>query len=104
MLQQLATALPMMAEGALTQCCDHAEALRSAVSLGVEDGQWGPSAAEALEALNAQDTELAAALSGLAGALEMFAAAAGPKPNLEAMCVELVLAGAPGCTAPWPIL
>jgi serine/threonine-protein kinase len=94
MLQQLATALPMMAEGALTQCCEQAEALRSAVSLGVEDGQWGPSAAEALEALHAQDTELAAALSGLSGALEMFAAAAGPKPNLEAMCVELVLAGA----------
>ncbi|MGH7437689.1 MAG: hypothetical protein ACRENE_18580, partial [Polyangiaceae bacterium] len=94
MLQQLATALPMMADGALTRCCEQAEALRTAVSLGVEDGQWGPSAAEALEALNAQDTELAAALSGLSGALEMFAAAAGPKPNLEAMCVELVLAGA----------
>lgn len=93
MLQQLATALPMMAEGALERCCEHAEALRTSVSLGVEDGQWGPSAAEALEALHAQGTELAHALSGLAGALEVFAAAAGPKPNLEAMCLELVLAG-----------
>ena len=35
MLQQLATALPMMAEGALARCCEHAEALRTAVSLGV---------------------------------------------------------------------
>jgi serine/threonine-protein kinase len=93
MLQQLATALPMMADGALNRCCEQAEALRTAVSLGVEDGQWGSSAAEALEALHAQDTELAHALSGLAGALEAFAAAAGPKPNLEAMCLQLVLAG-----------
>jgi hypothetical protein len=94
MLQQLATALPMMAEGALARCCEQADALRTAVSLGVEDGQWGPSAAEALEALHADGMELAHALSGLAGALEMFAAAAGPKANLEAMCLELVLAGA----------
>jgi eukaryotic-like serine/threonine-protein kinase len=92
-LQQLATALPMMAEGALTQCCEHAEALRTAVSVGLADGQWGSSAAEALEALHAGDTELAGALAGLSRALESFATAAGPRPNLEAMCIELVLAG-----------
>ncbi len=93
MLLQLATALPMMAPGALDRCCEQAEALRTAVSLGLDDGQWGSSAAEALEALHAGDTELALALSGLATALEGFATAAGPRPNLEAMCLELVLAG-----------
>ena len=93
MLQQLAIALPMMAADALTQCCDQAEALRTAVSMGLADGQWGSSALDALESLHAGDTELAHALSELARALEAFAMAAGPRPNLEAMCIELVLAG-----------
>jgi len=93
MLLQLGTALPMMAQGALALCCERAEALRTAISLDLADGQWGASAAEALRSLHAEDTELAHALSGLAGALEAFGAAAGPKPNLEAMCLELVLAG-----------
>lgn len=93
MLQQLATALPMMAEGALQQCCERAEALRTAVSLGLADGEWGPSAAEALTSLHADDTELAHALSDFARALESFAGAAGNKADLEAMCLELVLAG-----------
>jgi serine/threonine-protein kinase len=92
-LLQLATALPMMAEGALAQCCEQAEALRTAVSLGLADGQWGSSAAEALDALHAGDTELAHALSDLSRALEAFAVAAGNRPNLDAMCVELVRAG-----------
>jgi hypothetical protein len=93
MLLQLATALPMMAEGALARCCERAELLRTAVSSGSADGEWGPAANEALESLHAQDTELAQALSGLARALEAFNTAAGPKPNLEAICLELVLAG-----------
>jgi serine/threonine-protein kinase len=93
MLLQLATALPMMAEGALARCCEKAEALRTAVASGAPDGSWGTAAAEALEALHAEDTELAHALSDLAATLEMFAAAAGPKPSLEAMCTQLVLAG-----------
>ncbi len=93
MLLQLATALPMMAEGALAQCVERAEAMRTAVSSGVADGDWGTSASEALTSLHAGDTELARALSGLAHALGEFGGAAGPKPNLEAMCLELVLAG-----------
>jgi eukaryotic-like serine/threonine-protein kinase len=93
MLLKLATALPMMAEGALAKCCEQAEALRAAISSDAPDGQWGPSASEALEALHAGDTELAFALSGLARALATFPAAAGNRPNLEAMCLELVLAG-----------
>jgi hypothetical protein len=92
-LLQLATALPMIVPEALARCCEQAEALRTAVSLGLEDGQWGSSAAEALEALHADDTELAHAMAGLASALEAFAAASGPKPNLEPMCLDLVLAG-----------
>ena len=93
MLLQLATALPMMAEGALARCCERAEILRTAVSSGSADGEWGAAASEALESLHALDTELARALSGLSDALAAFTAAAGPKPNLEAMCLELVLAG-----------
>jgi eukaryotic-like serine/threonine-protein kinase len=93
MLLQLATALPMMAESALQQCCERAEALRTAVASGADDGGWAPAVATALEALHAQDTELAQALGGLARALALFAQAAGPKPNLDAMCMELVLAG-----------
>lgn len=93
MLQQLATALPMMAEGALTRCCERAELLRTAVASGSADGEWGAAAAEALESLHALDTELAFALAGLAQALQTFTSAAGPKPTLEAMCLELVLAG-----------
>jgi len=93
MLLQLATALPMMAEGALARCCERAELLRTAVSSGTSDGQWGIAAGEALESLHALNTELSHALTGLADALLNFESAAGPKPNLEAMCLELVLAG-----------
>jgi len=93
LLLQLATALPMMAEGALARCCERAELLRTAVSSGSSDGEWGTSAAEALESLHALNTELSHALTGLADALLSFNTAAGPKPNLEAMCLELVLAG-----------
>ncbi len=93
MLLKLATALPMIAEGALARCCEHAETLRTAVSSGVADGDWGALAQEALASLHAEQTELALALGGLSRALEAFAPAAGPKPNLDAMCLELVLAG-----------
>ena len=93
MLTQLGKALPMMAKGALEHCCDHAEALRKVLSSGAADGQWGAGAATALSSLQAEDTELALALGGLASALGSFGAAAGPSPDLEALCVELVLAG-----------
>jgi serine/threonine-protein kinase len=93
MLRELATALPMMAEGALASCCERAEVLRDSVASGGADGEWGPAAAEALESLHAQGTELAHALSRLASALARFATAAGPKKELEALCGELVVAG-----------
>ncbi|APR78686.1 Serine/threonine protein kinase [Minicystis rosea] len=93
MLAQLATALPMMAEGALSRCCEQAEALRTAVSSAQDDEGWAFSAEEALTALHAEETELARALSGLAEALEEFSTVSGPKPDLEARCLALVLAG-----------
>jgi len=93
MLQQLATALPMMAPGALSLCCERAEQLRTAVSSGSEDGEWGEAAEEALKSLHAMNTELSRALLGLSHALLTFAGAAGPKPDLEAMCLDLVRAG-----------
>jgi serine/threonine-protein kinase len=93
MLLQLANALPMMAENALTQCCDWAETLRRAVSSSVPDGDWLPSAAQALEALHANTTELAQSLSGLAAALDTFRGVSGTRAQLEQQCLELVLAG-----------
>ena len=92
-LLQLATALPMMADGALARCCEHAEALRTAISSAHDDEGWPYVAEEALAALHAEDTELAQALAALAQAVEEFASASGPKPNLDVMCIGLVLAG-----------
>ena len=92
-LLQLAQALPMIAEGALALCCERAEGLRSSLSSGAADGAWGPAVAEALASLHAEDTELAHALSGLAVSLAGFSAAKGPNPDLDPMCVALVLAG-----------
>jgi serine/threonine-protein kinase len=43
--------------------------------------------------LHAEGTELAHALAGMANALKAFAGAAGHKPHLEPMCLELVFAG-----------
>ena len=93
MLSQLATALPMMAKGALAQCVERAEALQTAVSQGGQEGEWGPAVAESLKALHAGDTELAHALSGLAEALTAFSTAAGHRPGIEALCDDLVMAG-----------
>ncbi len=92
-LQQLATALPMMATSALTHCVEQAEALRTAVSSSEADGRWGQAAAAALESLRAQGTELAHALASLARALHSFRKAAGLRDSLEPLCIELVLAG-----------
>ncbi|HYQ00392.1 MAG TPA: serine/threonine-protein kinase [Polyangiaceae bacterium] len=93
MLLQLATALPMMADGALARCCERAELLRTAVSSGGGDGEWGAAASDALESLHALNTELSRALLGLSDALLSFDGAAGPKPDLEVMCLDLVRAG-----------
>jgi eukaryotic-like serine/threonine-protein kinase len=92
-LLQLAQALPMMDQAALSRCCERAEALRDAVSTGTVDEEWRAAAAEALASLHAEDTELAHALASLGRALEEFHAAAGNKPDLEALCLALVMAG-----------
>jgi serine/threonine-protein kinase len=91
-LQQLAQALPMMEPAALATCCAQAEALRDAVSTGAVDEAWGAPAAEALAALHAEETELSHALAGLSRSLEAFSTTAGNKPELEALCLDLVLA------------
>jgi serine/threonine-protein kinase len=93
MLLQLATALPMMSAAALARCCEQAEVLRTAISSSVADGEWGDEAADALVSLHAGGTELAQALARLSRALGAFAVAAGPRPNLEPLCLELVVAG-----------
>jgi len=92
-LHQLANALPMIAEGALARCCEQADELRHAVSSGLPDGGWFAGAEEALEALFADQTELGVALSALAAALAKFKVAVGQRKDLEALCLDLVLAG-----------
>jgi serine/threonine-protein kinase len=91
-LLTLATALPMMSPAALQTCCDQAEILRAVVETGDEGGAWGGDASECLTALHAGGTALAEALSGLAAALASFTTAKGPRPDLESMCLALVLA------------
>ncbi|WP_235880384.1 serine/threonine-protein kinase [Polyangium aurulentum] len=92
-LLQLATALPMMAKGALQHCCEQAEVLRTAISSAESDPGWAFVAQEALVALHAEDTELSRALLHLAATLEDFGETSGPKPDLEVLCIRLVLAG-----------
>ena len=83
----------MIADGALERCCELAAQTRAALFAGEEDGAWGPKVAATLGELSADDTELAEALGDLAGALEEFGGAAGPRKDLEARCMQLVLAG-----------
>ncbi|MEM6786181.1 MAG: serine/threonine-protein kinase [Myxococcota bacterium] len=92
MLRSLGGALPMMATGALRHCCEQAETLRESVANRAPEGAWGPATAAALETLKASETELAYALEALSNTLKDFGGAAGMRPNLEAMCVQLVLA------------
>jgi serine/threonine-protein kinase len=95
MLQQLGSALPMIAAGALDHCCALADAIRAALTTEparAAEGQWLETVEQALIDLHADDTELAHAIVGLARALARFAAAAGPRPNLESLCLDLALA------------
>lgn len=108
MLLQLASALPMIAEGALERCCALSASIRAAVSVEsvrvtlssdgptaesfrprADEGAWREAVASALAELHADDTELARALLDLADALARFAVASGAKPGLEALCVGL---------------
>ncbi len=91
-LQQLATALPMIAEGVLEHCADLANETRAELTSGQADGAWGPRVREALTLLKAEDTELAESLGDFARALEAFAEAGGRKVELEALSMQLVLA------------
>ena len=92
LLQQLATALPMIKEGALERCCELSAVIRAAVASGLPDGQWGAEVEDALEALHARGTELAEALLDLGQCLGRFGGASGRSPHLDASCLELVLA------------
>jgi tRNA A-37 threonylcarbamoyl transferase component Bud32 len=94
-LQQLASALPMLSKDALDTCCEVADAIRA--SLAVEparavDGLWGEAVAKSLAELHAEDTELAAALSDMAASLAQFHSMSGSKPELEARCHALAAA------------
>ncbi len=92
-LLQLAQALPMMDKAALGRCCERAEALRDAVSTGAVDEEWGAAAAESLASLHAEDTELAHASRGPRALARRVPRCRGNKPDLEALCLALVLAG-----------
>ncbi len=91
-LQQLASALPMIAPGALEQCCTLADSVRAALTTDAArgaEGQWLETVSTALRDLHADDTELSHAIVGLANTLAHFANAGGAKPNLEGLCLEL---------------
>lgn len=111
MLLQLASALPMIAAGALDFCCEQAEVIRAAVSVeGVKvtisgdgftaephrqhawEGPWRDDVLDALKALHAGETEVAAGLADLADALVAFASVSGTHPKLERHCLHLALA------------
>ncbi|MDW8361383.1 MAG: serine/threonine-protein kinase [Myxococcales bacterium] len=91
-LRALADALPLLSPDALEQCCAHAEALRAGLEGAAPNGVWASQVRDALGALRADATELAAALLGLAAALRAFATVAGHRPELEPACVQLVVA------------
>ncbi|HSC88080.1 MAG TPA: protein kinase, partial [Polyangiaceae bacterium] len=92
LLQQLATALPMIREGALERCCELADAIRGTVASCAPGGKWGAEANQSLESLHASGTELAESLLGLALALEHFDGCSGRSADLENLCLQLVLA------------
>jgi len=92
MLQRLGTSLPMIAEGALEHCCEHAEALRTAIASGDPGGEWELSADVALSELKAEDTELANALGVMAACLRDFGDISGVSPKLIQACLGLVFA------------
>jgi hypothetical protein len=88
---------------ALEACCEQPSAPRGGVVGAPNDGDWGARADEAFAALHAEDTELAPRSTGssVERARELRGRG-GHKPDLEAMCLELVLA-ASGCTRRSPI-
>jgi hypothetical protein len=92
LLLQLATALPMIEQGALETCCSLADTIRTSLQLGTADGAWGDTVATALERLHAADTELGVALTRLSRALADFATVSGRDKDLEERSLQLVLA------------
>lgn len=89
-LRALAGALPMADVAAIERAVTLADALRAAVSVGARR-DWG-NAREALTGLHAQSTELAQALVSLGESLGRFDLAAGPRADLDALCLDLALA------------
>lgn len=92
-LQTLASALPMIEDGALETCCRLAEETQAALAGDKDAADWQPEVTRLMTALHADQTELGASLSALAGALTGFSGASGARPDLEPLCMELVLAG-----------
>jgi hypothetical protein len=92
-LHQLTASLPMIANGALDTCVGLSETIRNAVSAdNAHEGRWRQEVEQALIDLSADDTELSHALTGLAGSLQRFGGAAGGKPMLDALCLDLAMA------------
>ena len=92
-LQTLASALPMIEDGALETCCRLAEETQTALAGNKDAVDWQPEVTRLMTALHADQTELGASLSALAQALQGFGGASGARPDLEPLCMDLVLAG-----------
>jgi serine/threonine-protein kinase len=93
-IEQVASALPMLSKDALERCTILAEEIRAALCADPTkacDGRWINAVEQAMIDLEADDTELAHALTGFARSLQRFTGAAGNKPDLDAMCLELAI-------------
>jgi serine/threonine-protein kinase len=91
---QVASALPMLSKDALERCTVLAEQIRGALCTEPTkacDGRWINAVEQSMIDLEADDTELAHALTGFAQSLQRFASASGIKPDLDAMCLQLAL-------------
>lgn len=93
-IEQVASALPMLSKDALERCTILAEEIRNALRQDPQracDGRWINAVEQSLIDLEADDTELSHALVGFARALQRFTTAAGNKAELDAMCLELAI-------------
>ncbi|MBL8680983.1 MAG: serine/threonine protein kinase [Myxococcales bacterium] len=93
-LEQLAASLPMLSKDALERCTILAEEIRGALRSDPQracDGRWVTAVEQSMIDLEADDTELCHAIVGFAHALQRFTGAAGNKPELDALCLQLAL-------------
>jgi hypothetical protein len=94
-LEQVASALPMLSPDALERCSILAEEIRGALRADPAracEGRWLETVRRSLAELEAGDTRLASALLTLARALAGFSSTSGTSRDLDSLCLDIVLA------------